>query len=40
MRAVLCLTGVDFDDLYERAAVYVEKIFWLLSINHFPIRTF
>jgi hypothetical protein len=29
MRAVLSLTGVDFDDLYKRAAVYVEKIFWL-----------
>ena len=29
MRAVLCLTGVDFDDLYERAAIYMEKIFWL-----------
>jgi putative tryptophan/tyrosine transport system substrate-binding protein len=26
MRAVLCLYGTDFDDLYRHTAVYVDKI--------------
>ncbi|MGN6730942.1 MAG: ABC transporter substrate binding protein [Candidatus Binatia bacterium] len=26
MRVALCLTGVHFDDFYQRAAVYVDKI--------------
>ena len=40
MRAVLCLTGVDFDDLYERAAICVEKIFWLTFYKSLSYKNF
>ena len=40
MRAVLSLTGVDFDDLYKRAAVYVEKIFWLTFYKSLSYKNF
>ena len=34
------LTGVDFDDLYKRAAVYVEKIFWLTFYKSLSYKNF